>query len=158
MSKRKPNKIRCDGDVCYLSMYRGVDDSWHTTTFDAADLDKVSPHKWSVMVEWNKRIVPFNFYKRRLHTYLMGKEKGMEVDHINRDTLDNRRCNLRLVTHRQNMWNTNDNRNVYFAKDRNKWRVEVTENGIKKSLGAYSSRDEAKQVRADWEAIHMVIV
>jgi len=32
-------------------------------------------------------------------------KKGQIVDHENRDPLDNRKCNLRIVTHRQNMLN-----------------------------------------------------
>lgn len=43
--------------------------------------------------------------RQYLHRLLMNPPKGMEVDHINRDRLDNRRENLRVVTHRENMQN-----------------------------------------------------
>jgi hypothetical protein len=35
----------------------------------------------------------------------MGRPLAGEIDHINRDRLDNRRCNLRIVPHRVNMVN-----------------------------------------------------
>jgi hypothetical protein len=40
-----------------------------------------------------------------LHHMLMPKVKGYEIDHINHDSLDNRRENLRYVTHLENMRN-----------------------------------------------------
>jgi hypothetical protein len=42
-----------------------------------------------------------------MHRQIMGLERGdrREVDHINHDVLDNRRANLRVVTHAQNHQN-----------------------------------------------------
>ncbi len=37
---------------------------------------------------------------------ILGAAPGVFVDHISRDTLDNRRANLRIATHGQNMANT----------------------------------------------------
>jgi hypothetical protein len=50
----------------------------------------------------------------RLHREVLGliKDDGMEADHINRDTLDNRRSNLRAVTHAQNVQNVGANQGV----------------------------------------------
>lgn len=46
--------------------------------------------------------------KIRLHRVIMccTPGDGLEVDHVNRDKLDNRRANLRFVTHLENMRNT----------------------------------------------------
>lgn len=41
-----------------------------------------------------------------LHIFLMKPKKGLVVDHINRNPLDNRRCNLRVVTQKVNTYNT----------------------------------------------------
>lgn len=42
-----------------------------------------------------------------LHKIIMGKPpKGFVTDHINRNKLDNRRCNLRFLTYRMNTLNT----------------------------------------------------
>lgn len=37
-----------------------------------------------------------------LHRFIMNAKNGDVVDHINRNTLDNRRCNLRLVSYSVN--------------------------------------------------------
>lgn len=46
-----------------------------------------------------------------LHRFLTGAATGMCVDHINGDPLDNRRENLRVCTHAQNMLNKKKNSN-----------------------------------------------
>ena len=43
--------------------------------------------------------------KQTLHLFLLGKRKGLEIDHINGNKLDNRRKNLRFITHAENTKN-----------------------------------------------------
>ena len=40
-----------------------------------------------------------------MHRLIMDAKPGQMIDHINGDTLDNRRENLRFVTNQQNSWN-----------------------------------------------------
>lgn len=66
---------------------------------------------------------------------------GMVVDHINHNTLDNRRENLRVCTHAQNMWNrlgvrgSHPNKNGYAAF--------IRVNGERKYLGTYPTAEAA---------------
>jgi hypothetical protein len=41
----------------------------------------------------------------QMHRQLLDAPENMEVDHINGNTLDNRRCNIRLATRAQNLAN-----------------------------------------------------
>jgi hypothetical protein len=57
---------------------------------------------------WDNSIKKYEFYT--YHRYVMMAEKGQIVDHINRNTYDNRRENLRFVTKAQNAYNTEKTR------------------------------------------------
>lgn len=77
---------------------------------DDADADRV------LALKWLAHRVGKDFYARRtqwvpaekrytallLHRFILGAPAGMDVDHINRNTLDNRRCNIRIVTRAEN--------------------------------------------------------
>ena len=56
-----------------------------------------------------------------LHSYIIGKApKGFHIDHINRNKLDNRKENLRIVTARENILNRRSylkNGNPFFGKN-----------------------------------------
>lgn len=86
-----------------------------------------------------------------MHANIMRPEKGMDVDHINGNKLDNRRCNLRVCTRSQNLQNMKlrkDNRlgvkGVTFNKARQKYVAQITSNGKNKGLGYFLTIEEAK--------------
>lgn len=62
-----------------------------------------------------------------MHRLIMRAQEDQEVDHINRDGLDNRRCNLRIATRSEQMLNARIKvgksgvRGVTFKKRENVW-------------------------------------
>lgn len=67
-----------------------------------------------------------------LHRQIMNAPKGMDVDHINGDTLDNRKCNLRICTRSENLRNrpkdpdnTSGYKGVHWSKKYNKWQSKI---------------------------------
>lgn len=72
------------------------------------------------------------------------------VDHINHNTLDNRRCNLRLATPAQNGQNmrlaknnTSGYKGVFWDRATNKWRAKIHFNGKCLCLGTYQETIDA---------------
>lgn len=91
---------------------------------------------------------------KKLHSFLMPRADGYEVDHINLDTFDNRMENLRLVTHQQNQCNQPLQRNntsgvsgVSFYPPRNKYRARIKIGQQEIHLGYYETFIEAVQAR-----------
>jgi hypothetical protein len=82
--------------------------------------------------------------------YMTGEWPSGDVDHINRDKLDDRWCNLRLATRSQNSANvalrpnsTSGFIGVTFDKARDKWRAQIRIAGRKVNLGRFASAEEA---------------
>jgi hypothetical protein len=69
------------------------------------DAEMVRKYKWRRTNNGYARATVKN-KKTYLHRYILGADNGVCVDHINRNPLDNRRENLRLATHSQNMQNS----------------------------------------------------
>lgn len=75
---------------------------------DAEDLPRLSQYTWrlhrSSSTARARRIVDDKY----LHHVVLGYKPTTpyEVDHINGNGLDNRKCNLRVCTRQQNMWNS----------------------------------------------------
>lgn len=89
-----------------------------------------------------------------LHRLIMqqGYKSGLVVDHINGDTYNNLRINLRVCTQGQNICNqtlnsnnTSNYKGVWFRKDTKKWQAEIKINKDKKSLGSYRTPEQAAQ-------------
>ena len=70
------------------------------------DINKINGHRWTL----NNNGYVRTFNKTTpvyLHRLLTDCPNELEVDHINHNKLDNRRGNLRVVTHSANMQNNN---------------------------------------------------
>ena len=86
-----------------------------------------------------------------MHRVIISAVPGQIVDHINRDTLDNRRGNLRIVTARQNVLNSrllqahnrSGYRGVCWQSDRRKWRATIHVNRRNIHLGWFHCPEEA---------------
>ena len=63
------------------------------------------------------------------------------IDHINRDSTDNRIENLRILTNQQNQWNTNA-KGYCWDNLANKWRSQIRLNGKVKHLGYFEKEKE----------------
>ena len=82
-----------------------------------------------------------------LARFIDNTPKELELDHINRNSLDNRRENLRRCTRKQNMQNRGPHRGKYkgvsFEARRNKWRATIRLDGHCKHLGYFDCPKKA---------------
>ena len=109
-----------------------VDDSWY---------DELSQYKWHASYEphtksfYALRNSPSLFGKRKrilMHRVIMNTLNGMQVDHIDHDTLNNQTANLRNCTHSENMHNsrkpgnnTSGYKGVSWNRKRKEWCAQI---------------------------------
>ena len=89
-----------------------------------------------------------------LHRLIMNAPEDKEVDHIDGNTLNNNKNNLRWVTITENSMNakisntnTSGVKGVCFNKNNNKWIARININGIRVHLGYFETLEGAKQAR-----------
>lgn len=90
----------------------------------------------------------YTYIKRKrflIHRMVIGASKGELVDHINRNRIDNRKENLRIVTYSQNRANSTCHKGYSFSKSMNKWKARVMHNKTEKIVGYYDTKEEARQ-------------
>lgn len=130
-----------------------------STLVDDEDYESVSQHKWFAVKDGrtyyackNAGILPFR-YRLWMHRVILSAPKELQVDHINGNGLDNRRCNLRLVTGAQNSTNSQKKsgstssrfKGVDWYKPYDKWRARITNNRRVTHLGYFNTDIEAAQ-------------
>ena len=127
-----------------VELYNQKNDIICVALVSKKDKELVAGRKWCVGA--NNAVISSNPQRIYLHHFLMGKKDGLEIDHINRNPLDNRKENLRFVTHRENCLNREAGK-PQWKKDKNRWRVREKIFGKEKHLGYFDNYEEAKKVK-----------
>jgi hypothetical protein len=83
-----------------------------------------------------------------LHRIIANTPNDLKTDHINGDTLDNRKCNLRIVSDSQNNQNKHKTTNKLGAKGvfnnrQGTYYVQITKDKKRYNLGTYQTIKEA---------------
>lgn len=125
---------------------------------DAEDYERLAVFKWSALVNRGSLTV----YAVRheggrsilMHRFILGLQGGPEVDHVDRDGLNNRRGNLRLATHATNMLNrrrqknnTSGFRGVTWDKQTCRWMAYTTKDRRYITFGRFDDLVEAALAR-----------
>jgi len=99
--------------------------------------------------------------KKLLHRIIMSPPDDLQIDHKNKNTLDNRRSNLRICTHSQNQMNrgrTRANRSGYkgvgLEKGGKKYRARITANKKTHYLGSFEKPADAGKVYKEAAKTH----
>jgi hypothetical protein len=157
--------IKDDYVIVYLNwkgktveMFVDLDDlsllSEYDSTFYAVDLNQ----RGDLYCLFSKTINKVKTTKL-IHRLITNASDGLVVDHVNHNTLDNRKINLRVVNQLENMQNyvkkelntSSGVRGVSFDIKHGKWRARRQFNKKTISLGYFETIDAAKQALLKYE-------
>jgi HNH endonuclease len=126
--------------------------------FDECDREFVLSAAWSV----TSAGYAYSGRLGLLHRAIMKAPPGSVVDHINGIRLDDRRCNLRLVTHQENLQNhispprsNTGHYGVTFDANRGRYCAYATLSGRRVFLGRFRDLDSAVDARRRFCEEHM---
>jgi len=139
--------IKNDDVIIIIQGYRVI--------VSACDAERVSAYKWYKRSK--KDEIYFERHTPRpnrkhitLHRFIVDCPEGMVVDHINLNTLDNRRSNLRICSPTENKRNCKKNKRnssgfkgVSWNKPWGKWLAYISIDGKNKYLGAFDDKNKA---------------
>ena len=140
------NEFIPDGDIAYCVMYN----TGNRVILDLNDVEKVKQYRW--YEDCGYAVSRSDGSNLKMSRLIMDAPSGFFVDHINHNTLDNRRDNLRIVTPQQNNMNVRprDEKGIGGVHRQNpsgKWRAVISINGRKKHLGLFENFEDAVAAR-----------
>lgn len=107
---------------------------------DDADFKKYGHLRW-YLSDTGYAVRRQNHETMRLHRLIMNCPEGLVVDHLNGDTLDCRKANLRICTQAENAKNYHGAKGYCFDKSKGKWLVRYRS----KFYGRYDTEQEAQR-------------
>lgn len=153
--RNKNNYVQKDG-YCELRIENKFNNRQVTVLISNEDIEKVKLGNWCAC--YDKTINGYYIrgtigkQKIQLHRYITNCPKDLQVDHINRNTLDNRRENLRTCTNLENAMNRsinvyeNEMTGINYHIRRKKYCLIINH----RHIGIYETIEEAKQAKKDF--------
>jgi len=157
-----PNAVVEDGDRCWLILTDIHGREVARTCIDRADREQVSAHRWKLNDRKTRYVATLTGGKKQyLHRFLMQPPEGFEVDHWDKDTLNNCRANLKVVEphlNKQNVSRLNNlPRGVSYRADRansKPWVARVVTGG-KTYREHHPTQAEAEAAALRLRALHL---
>ncbi len=132
---------------------------------DDEDFEWLSQWKWTYDGAYARRNISLGYINGKyrtqkvyMHRLIMDTKEGTLTDHINRNCLDNRRCNLRIADKSINSINrdkpsnnTSGYKGISWEKRVNKWYAYINFNGKMINLGHYKNIQDAILARQKGE-------
>jgi hypothetical protein len=116
---------------------------------DDSDVDMVGKYKWNYTSHGYAE-TRIEGKLVRMHRLIMSAPRGVLVDHINMNGIDNRKSNLRLCTKSENMRNRNKTKlntsgykGVVWDKVNKKWRSQIRMDGKNYNIGRFLLKRDA---------------
>lgn len=141
-----------ENDIPILILYDKNFNQNAVTYIDENDYEKISKYSWWLSNNYIHGSV--NNKKVRLSRFILNYTGNDVVDHINGNTLDNRKQNLRIITRKQNSMNKKSRVNstskylgISYYKRINKWVSEIRIDGKKICIGQFINEIDAAKAR-----------
>jgi len=142
-TKNDPHDIlKDDGKVFEFRVYSRSDkNKFIDVKVSAKDKNKVLKKHWYIASGYiGTKLGGRTFL---LHHYIIGRKKGLVVDHIDTDRANNTRENLRFATISENNVNRSKISGIAYDKHNKKWTSCIEKGGEKYWLGRFTSKDDA---------------
>ena len=147
------NDFISKGDICEIVIRNKNCEEIGRAIIDKEDYDICSKYKWHIKNGKNTKyaMAHINDKKVFLHRFILGYSGNMDIDHINRNGLDNRKCNLRIVSYSTNLSNQSENRKGIRKTKSGKYQARITINYKTYYIGVYESYNLALESRNEFE-------
>lgn len=152
------NEIEIVDDYAEIYIYNNKCKEIGRTKIDIEDIERVKDYKWHYANKLKYVEAKVDGKNVLLHRLIMRAPSGKEVDHINRDSLDNRKKNLRICSRAENakniglgIKNTSGHSGISWHKRHNKWMASIQVDNNVIYLGYFRDFDDAKKIRIEAE-------
>lgn len=151
------NEYRIEGNIAIIDVYNVKSEKVTEFIIDKEDLQRIKYLKWRI--DSQNRIKTGNNTNTKptieLARMIMNcRDDNLVVDHINGNSLDNRKSNLRICTQSENVknqrlnkYNTSEFTGVSYDKARLRWTAEIRNNNKRTHLKRWKRKSEAVYAR-----------